>query len=440
MSESNDLASFVVQRMSVLVPPLDRDAVLELSTDIIFTESQVVVFLVQVNKSLEETKQTSSFWTQIKHLGNYSKDAVSSQRWLSVIRHGAHPSSAAEDSVYARPLALALLTRLLSDRGGVETARRLLWWGLVRELAPYASGRYLPKDPERLNRFCVARVASVSRLAIMAVHLFRAVTPGILSSTESMADRVRAALLEALRSSPWLRDGPTRNTALLKAASMALSVGFPKGLSRESELDAYFAPLRDLRANRSLSSWLELRRFLQRRKSPADDATASHVHKVNAYYLSDNRVMVPAGIIQEPVYFHGAADAYNYGSLGQALSSRWARCRTQVERDMMSWESGLRQDPENLGDFSGARLAYEAFQSLPDRRRALSVAGFGSERLFFIGHCVKWCRSLTEHRNEGYARGRSRCIVPLMHMPEFSEAFGCGAKAYMNPERKCSFW
>nr|XP_054926225.1 uncharacterized protein LOC129384655 [Dermacentor andersoni] len=106
-------------------------------------------------------------------MGNYSKDSVSSERWLSAIRRGSQPSAAAEDSVYARPLALTLLTRLLSVSGGVVAVRRLLWWGLVRELAPYASGRYLPSDSQALDHFCVRRVATKLELAIRAVHLFR---------------------------------------------------------------------------------------------------------------------------------------------------------------------------------------------------------------------------------------------------------------------------
>ncbi|KAH6929675.1 hypothetical protein HPB50_004558 [Hyalomma asiaticum] len=479
MIESNDLSSFVSERISVLTPPLGKDATLGLSADVIFTESEVAVFLAQVNKSLEERKQISAFWTTIKALGNYSKDSsISSKRWLSAIRRGSERSAVDEDNVYARPLALMLLTRLLSDGGGVTAMRRLLWWGLVRELAPYASGRYLPTDSKALDRFCVRRVAAKLELAIRAVYLFKAVTPSVLSAAGNLTARMRAALTSALRSSSWLR-GVTRSAALRKAGSMGVTLGFPDRFSRESQLDAYFATMGDVRPDSSLSSWLALRRFLQeqKRRDGGDyvDLAVSHAHKVNAYYLSGNRVLVPAGLIHEPVYFHDAADAYNYGSLGQAVGHEmmhaydtggrrldhngkpWAwsvtasreyeqrlecirRSHVEVEQDRLALEPGVGRDPENLADFSGAPLAYQAFRSLPSGRRALTVAGFSSQQLFFIGHCVKWCRSLTLHRNQGYARGRSRCIVPLMHMPQFSEAFGCSAKAYMNPERKCSFW
>ncbi|KAL1442383.1 hypothetical protein MTO96_030839 [Rhipicephalus appendiculatus] len=478
MIESNDLSSFVSDRISILSPPLDKEATIGLSADVIFTESEVAVFLAQVNKTLEEQKQISAFWTTIKDLGNYSKESLSSNRWLNAIRRGSERSAVEEDSVYARPLALTLLTRLLSDSGGVAAMRRLLWWGLVRELAPYASGRYLPTDSDALDRFCVHRVAAKLELAIRAVYLFKAVTPNVLSEAGNLTVHMREALYRALRSS-WLR-GRTRSAALRKAASMGMTLGFPDRFSRESQLNAYFATLDDVRPNKSLSSWLALRRFLQeqQRQTEGDhvDLAVTYAHKVNAYYLSGNRVLVPAGIIQEPVYFHDAADAYNYGSLGQAVghemmhafrhgrSENWTktgsrghgpprrtantkrgssasgRSHVEVEQKLLASEPGVGQDPENLADFTGAPLAYDAFQSLPSGRRALTVAGFGSAQLFFIGHCVKWCRSLTVHRSQGYARGRSRCIVPLMHMSQFSEAFGCSASDYMNPGRKCSFW
>lgn len=99
----------------------------------------------------------------------------SKERWLHVIRGRTNPSSDDDDDMYARPLALSLLSRLMT--GDPSTARTLLWWGVVRELAPYASGRFLPTDTRQLNNFCVQRVAAEAELAIMAVHLFRGKSP-----------------------------------------------------------------------------------------------------------------------------------------------------------------------------------------------------------------------------------------------------------------------
>ncbi|KAL3200163.1 hypothetical protein MRX96_043608 [Rhipicephalus microplus] len=94
-------------------------------------------------------------------------------------------------------------------------------------------------------------------------------------------------------------------------------------------------------------------------------------------------------------------------------------------------------DSENLADFVGVRTAYKAFSSLPHRKRTQTLVGGNSsaERLFFIAHCVKSC---AEHTILApmYASYRSRCMVPLMNMPEFSKAFGCVTGDIMNPGRK----
>ncbi|KAL1468171.1 hypothetical protein MTO96_041657, partial [Rhipicephalus appendiculatus] len=98
-------------------------------------------------------------------------------------------------------------------------------------------------------------------------------------------------------------------------------------------------------------------------------------------------------------------------------------------------------DSENLGDLVGTMIAYAAFAALPEKIRIVRLSGLNmsSEQLFFINHCIKWC-SENSGLTERYAPFRSRCIVPLMNMPEFSRAFGCAPGTLMNPQNKCAFW
>ncbi|KAL1448782.1 hypothetical protein MTO96_044001 [Rhipicephalus appendiculatus] len=97
-------------------------------------------------------------------------------------------------------------------------------------------------------------------------------------------------------------------------------------------------------------------------------------------------------------------------------------------------------DSENLADLVGTALAHTAFSSLPLSERNVTLPGlnFTAEHLFFISYCAKWCQS--QRVQTIYAPGRSRCIVPLMNMAEFSDAFGCAPGTPMNPPKKCSFW
>ncbi|KAL1468650.1 hypothetical protein MTO96_025239 [Rhipicephalus appendiculatus] len=98
-------------------------------------------------------------------------------------------------------------------------------------------------------------------------------------------------------------------------------------------------------------------------------------------------------------------------------------------------------DTENLCDLVGTVVAYAAYASLPVKFKSTTLAGLNvsSERLFFISHCLTSCAQLS-HPGRRYAPFRSRCIVPLMNMPEFSNAFGCAPGTPMNPRNKCEFW
>ncbi|KAH7956735.1 neprilysin-1-like [Rhipicephalus sanguineus] len=187
---------------------------------------------------------------------------------------------------------------------------------------------------------------------------------------------------------------------------------------------------------------------------------------------------IPAGVLQHPFFNVEGPPALNYGSVGMIIGHemmhgydkdgteydadgmrrQWATpvfLKKYTEREMCVRESHravetarARQaalndtiDSENVADLVGTRLAHAAFASLPPAERNVRLPGLNltAEHLFFIGHCAKWCQS---HRviREDYAPGRSRCIVPLMNMAEFSDAFGCAPQAPMNPPKKCTFW
>ncbi|KAH7958815.1 hypothetical protein HPB49_005430 [Dermacentor silvarum] len=98
-------------------------------------------------------------------------------------------------------------------------------------------------------------------------------------------------------------------------------------------------------------------------------------------------------------------------------------------------------DSENLADWVGTITAYAAFAALSPSESNVTLAGLdmSAERLFYVNHCVTWCHQYSTLTGN-YAPYRSRCIVPLMNMPEFSRAFGCAPGEPMNPRNKCTFW
>ncbi|XP_037275823.1 neprilysin-1 [Rhipicephalus microplus] len=135
-----------------------------------------------------------------------------------------------------------------------------------------------------------------------------------------------------------------------------------------------------------------------------------------------------AAIISRPILFYEGPPALNYGVLGTIPH------KARQESDNLI-------DSENRDDLVDVKIAYRAFYSLLYHERRLTLGGLNisTERLFFIGHCLKWCskESNVVHQQAPF---RFRCVVPLMNMPEFSNAFDCAAGQPMSPQEKCNIW
>ncbi|KAH6933939.1 hypothetical protein HPB50_019131 [Hyalomma asiaticum] len=203
--------------------------------------------------------------------------------------------------------------------------------------------------------------------------------------------------------------------------------------------------------------------------------------EVNAHYLVNyNVVIIPTALMHDPFMYPYGPNALHYGGIGTVIGhelmhafdvagiesikrrlmynevwlfrefkeeyTKRALCLRQSHKSVLSF--GGRQeilnqtlDAENLADLVAAKIAYAAFDSLPAKYRNITLTRFRAspEQLFFINHCVRNCA----HRSrlaENYAPYRSRCIVPLMNMPEFSDAFRCAPGTPMNPIHKCNLW
>ncbi|KAH7966123.1 hypothetical protein HPB49_013903 [Dermacentor silvarum] len=132
------------------------------------------------------------------------------------------------------------------------------------------------------------------------------------------------------------------------------------------------------------------------------------------------------------------AELFTLRTLKQKPNEGECRCdvnpaRQEVVNDTL--------DSENIADFVGTVVAHSAFSSLEPSKRDTIVQGVGmtANQLFFISYCAKFCE-LDYYPGDHYAPGRSRCIVPLMNMNEFSDAFHCKKGSHMNPPKKCTFW
>ncbi|XP_070389916.1 neprilysin-2-like isoform X3 [Dermacentor albipictus] len=298
-----------------------------------------------------------------------------------------------------------------------------------------------------------------------------------------MASSIRKAFQAAFRSSSWIT-GSVRKTARRKMMNMRQYIGAVGASLDAAHVEKYYASFPDLPTNQFFKAWRQAKAAAIRQTWADTTILLKNYDKVNAMYDGKYNLLVVLPLMLLPsILFTKGPAAFNYGSLGTILGHEMMHGydvenskydENAKERQWFSREAAehyanktfcLRQfhknvlrrrqevlndtvDSENIADLGGTTMAYSAFRSLPASKRETTLPGvtMTANQLFFVGHCTPWCEEQTTKPprwlsgRSKYAPGRSRCIVPLMNMPEFSDAFHCKRGSYMNPSNKCKFW
>jgi putative endopeptidase len=105
---------------------------------------------------------------------------------------------------------------------------------------------------------------------------------------------------------------------------------------------------------------------------------------------------------------------------------------------------------ENIADLGGLLIAWDALQKAlaADPAKRQSIDGLTPEQRFFISYAQSWCVLERSERvkqsllTDEHAPAETRANGPLMHVPEFYEAFGIkkGAKMWLAPEKRAVIW
>ena len=303
--------------------------------------------------------------------------------------------------------------------------------------------------------------------ALGQAYVSQTFSPAAKAQAKQVIDDIRAAFRDRLTNLSWMSDS-TRQLALKKLASMNEKVGYPdkwRDYSNLKVVDGPFAP-NVFRANA-----FEWQRTVNRPGELVDKTEwGMTVPTVNAYYdPSVNEMVFPAGALA-PQTFDASGDlAANYGSLGGSwaghelthgfddegrrydaegnLRDWWTaqdsvRFTEQANRIVQQFDGYIGIDTlhvngaltlgENLADFGGMMIAYDALERALDRTgKRETIDGFTPEQRFFIAYAQSW-RShqrpesiRSQIKTDPHAPAYWRTNGPLSNMPQFAKAFGC---------------
>jgi predicted metalloendopeptidase len=358
------------------------------------------------------------------------------------------------------------LTRALSDA-------RFEFFGRV------LSGQELPRTHWKRG---VSLVNGYLGDAVGRLYVERHFSAASRARVEKLVAMLVAAFRQAITEAGWMSESAKRS-ALGKLSKLTTRVGYP---DRWRDYRGLVIKPDDLFGNvqraRQFDGEYKLRRLAQ------PDARGEWLmtpQTINAYYNPVlNDVVVPAAMLQPPLFNADADEAANYGAIGAIVGHEIAHGFYDQGRHLdgaggaLSWwtaadeqafaakaqglveqftayrplegvhVSGFITLRENVGDLSGLSIAWRAYKNSLAGRPSPVIDGFTGEQRFFLSWAQVWRGRIRDEYlrqtllSTPHAPPEYRANGPASNMPGFHEAFGTkpGDGMYREPHRRITIW
>lgn len=379
--------------------------------------------------------------------------------------------------VVGQPEFFEHLENLLSNEN-IENIRAFLRWKVLHAFAPYLHAEIEAEDfnffhlkllgqkePEPRWKIATNLIDDLLGEALGAVYVEKHFTPEAKSRAKQMIDDIRDVFKGRLANLPWMSE-TTRKQALEKFERFKAKIGYPEKFRDYSSVRI---DPDDFVGNVMRSAEFEVLRQATRVGQKVDrEEWRMSPPTVNAYFQPmENTINFPAGILQPPFFDVTKDDPVNYGGIGVVIGHEITHGYDDQGRkfdangNLHDWwlkadEDGFQQrakqvvalysaqEPlpgmhlngeltlgENIADFGGVSIAYEALQrrlsKAPENRK--EIEGLTPEQRFFISFGQIWRENTREEEIrrrltiDPHSLGRYRATLPTKNHPGFDLAF-----------------
>jgi putative endopeptidase len=206
---------------------------------------------------------------------------------------------------------------------------------------------------------------------------------------------------------------------------------------------------------------------------------------VNAYYSPNmNEICFPAGILQPPFFYMNADDAVNYGAIGVVIGHEMthgfddqgrhydkdgnlAQWWTDEDAERFNEKTKVLVDRfneiivldtvhangelslgENIADFGGLVISYDAMQKAMDGKKVEKIDGFTPEQRFYLAYAKVWAQNIRDKeilrrtKEDVHSLGKWRVNGQLPGLNSFHKAFNVKEDdpMYLVPEKWATVW
>lgn len=298
-----------------------------------------------------------------------------------------------------------------------------------------------------------------------------------------LVKNLQVTLGERINNLSWMSE-ETKTKAQEKLNTFNVKIGYPDKWKDYSSLeikkeDSYWANI--IRA-----SQFQYNEMINKINKPVDRTEwFMPPQMVNAYYNpTTNEICFPAGILQPPFFYLEADDAVNYGAIGVVIGHEMSHgfddqgSKYDKEGNLANWwtdedvkkftgraqvlvqhfnkievlpnvfANGEFTLGENIGDFGGLQISFNAFEKTEQAKAGEKTDGFTPEQRFFLSYAGVWAGQIRDEevlrrtKTDPHSLGKWRVNGTLPHINAWYDAFGITEKdsLFIPKEERADIW
>lgn len=298
----------------------------------------------------------------------------------------------------------------------------------------------------------------------------------------TLVKNLQESLGDRIRNLSWMGDA-TKEKALEKLAAFRVKIGYPDTWKSYDDLDikndSYWA-------NAERASIWGMKEMMAKAGKPVDrEEWLMTPQTVNAYYNpTTNEICFPAAILQPPFFDMNADDAFNYGAIGVVIGHEMTHGfddqgrQYDKEGNLKDWwtaedaerfneraqvlvdffdnievapgvhANGKMTLGENIADYGGLQVAYQAFKKATQAQPLPVADGLTPEQRFFLAYAGVWANNIRPEmvlyltKVDVHSLGEWRVNGTLPQINAWYDAFQINEadSMYLAPDKRAAIW